>query len=166
MLSTHYITITSSSTILFPNDYTYILIQFDSIKYTLSSATYSCYIKNTLSIIHPITCTRNTTTSILLTNIATNNQSIKISDMLFTIGIDSVLTPVTLAPLSLFMVLLDANYNPIQNITTTYTLIPTKINNITVSAADMTTYSTTNYRFVINNTNVLTISLSIIIIFP
>ncbi len=166
MLSTHYITITNSSAFLFPNDYTYILIQFDATKYSLSNPTYTCYIKDTLSIIYPITCTRNSSTSILISNLATNNQSFKISATLFTIGIDAVLTPVTLSSLSLSLALLDPSYNLVQNVTTTYSLVATKINNVSVSTGDSTTYSTTYYSFIINNTNALTISVGIIIVFP
>lgn len=166
MLSTHYISITSASAFLFPNDYAYILIQFDMSKYSLSNPTYTCYIKDTLSIIYPLTCTRNSSTSILISNLATNNQSIKISATLFTIGIDAILTPVTLSSLSLSLALLDAGYNLVQNVTTTYSLVATKINNASVSTGDSTTYSTTYYSFMINNTNALTVSVGIVIVFP
>lgn len=66
----------------------------------------------------PLTCTRNTSTSILISNfnisstsLTTIAQSIKLNNNTFVIGIDSILTPITLSPLNLKLSTLDNNYN-------------------------------------------------------
>lgn len=66
----------------------------------------------------PLTCTRNTSTSILISNfnisstsLTTIAQSIKLNNNTFVIGIDSILTPITLSPLNIKLSTLDNNYN-------------------------------------------------------
>lgn len=107
--STHYLSLTSTTALSFPNDYSYLLIEFDS-KYTLANPTYNCYISNSLTLVDPLTCTRSTATRLLISNF---NSSARIGNTLFTIGIDSILTPITLSPLSLSLYTLDTNSNPI-----------------------------------------------------
>lgn len=121
-------------------------------KYNLIYPTYNCYIKHSLSLIYPLTCTRNTTNRLLIANF---NSSINIGNTQYTIGIDNIQTPITLSSLQLSIITLNNLYYSIENVTTTYILSATKINNIKVLPYSYTTYAITSYAFTITNTNIL-----------
>lgn len=160
--STHYLTIRSTSAFKFPNDYSYLMVQFDP-KYALGNPVYNCYIQNSVSLITSLNCNRNSATKLLISNF---NSGARISNTLFTIGIDAILTPITLSPLSLTLITLDTLSNPIEQISATYTLSATKINNIKVTPAMGTTYAVTQYTLTITNTNALAAATLTIITFP
>ena len=105
----HYIEFNNISGLTFPNDYSYILVQFDS-RYILTASTYQCFIKNSFTLITNLLCTRNTTTSILISNF---NTSTIISNISFTLGIQNINTPITLSLLQLSLSTLDVGYNVI-----------------------------------------------------
>jgi hypothetical protein len=107
--ATHFIMINGSLALSFPNDYYYLMVRLDS-KYSLGSASYSCYVENSESIVDALVCSRNSTTSILVSNFSSSNR---IGNGVFVIGITSITTPVTLASLVLSVITLDANYNGI-----------------------------------------------------
>lgn len=160
--ATHFITIDAPSALSFPNDYAFLLLQLDA-KYSLSNPTFSCYIEKSSSIVDNPICTLNSSSSILVSSF---NSSNSIGNATFTIGIYSILTPVTLSPLALSVVTLDANYYGIESLTTSYTLSATKINSVLVTPSLLSAYTTCSYMFSINNTNALSVRTIAIIHFP
>lgn len=119
--------------------------------------------KDSLTLIYPLTCARNTSTKILVSNF---NKSVLIGNSTYTIGIDGIVLPVTLDTLSLSFVTMDTAYYAIESMQVSYSLVATKIQNVKAVPISYTTYATTTYTFIITNTNTLPLSTKLSIKVP
>ena len=140
--------------------FTQMVLEFDA-AYSLTKTTYSCSIIGLESILQPI-CTKTASNTITITNVL---QFANFESVSFTVRLEGVENPVTLAQLTASLTTQDSSSNAVQTLTGQYSLSATLIQSVSIVVSPSVTYGTAEYQFIIDNTNSLPIGTDIKITF-